>query len=264
MMTWTVTEEPAGAATVSDISDNKFTVTSESLVPVTLTVQGTFTYQNVEYISYTWINVKTTEAKNLTWDIERATITLAQNENGSYVSANAKLALTVPAGILSSELSQSDFAVTDLLSTQSEVSASENLESADAVENGLTASITEFAFKDNDDGSKTYELTVTGYKPGSVTISVSALGADKKTTYNAAVTVEVLPPKGQAVSTDPSNSYPAADDWSDNSIDGSSFTSGTASGWDDENSDTLDIIPNESQGNFSADDGSWESGDSGF
>ena len=264
MMTWTVTEEPAGAATVSDISDNKFTVTSESLVPVTLTVQGTFTYQSVEYISYTWINVKTTEAKNLTWDIERATITLAQNENGSYVSANAKLALTVPAGILSSELSQSDFAVTDLLSTQSEVSASENLESADAVENGLTASITEFAFKDNDDGSKTYELTVTGYKPGSVTISVSALGADKKTTYNAAVTVEVLPPKGQAVSTDPSNSYPAADDWSDNSIDGSSFTSGTASGWDDENSDTLDIIPNESQGNFSADDGSWESGDSGF
>ena len=118
--------------------------------------------------------------------------------------------------------------------------------------------------KDNDDGSKTYELIVTGYKPGSVTISVSALGADKKTTYNASVTVEILPPEGQAVSTDPSDIDGASDDWSDNSIDGSSFTSGTASGWDDENSDTLDIIPNESQDDFSADAGSWESGDSGF
>ncbi|MFR2214321.1 MAG: hypothetical protein ACLS61_11215 [Ruminococcus sp.] len=122
----------------------------------------------MEYTSYTWINVKTIEAKNITWDTERATITLDQNENGSYVPANAKLALTVPAGILFSELSQSDFAVTDLLSTQSEASVSENLESADAGENGLTASIAGFVPKDNDDGSKTYELIVTGYKPRAV------------------------------------------------------------------------------------------------
>ena len=264
LMEWNITAEPEGAVEVSDVNDSQFTVRSDALVPVTLTVQGTFTYQNVEYTSYTWINVKTTEAKNITWDTERATITLDQNENGSYVPANAKLALTVPAGILFSELSQSDFAVTDLLSTQSEASVSENLESADAGENGLTASITGFVPKDNDDGSKTYELIVTGYKPGSVTISVSALGADKKTTYNASVTVEILPPEGQAVSTDPSDIDGASDDWSDNSIDGSSFTSGTASGWDDENSDTLDIIPNESQDDFSADAGSWESGDSGF
>ena len=264
LMEWNITAEPEGAVEVSDVNDSQFTVRSDALVPVTLTVQGTFTYQNVEYTSYTWINVKTIEAKNITWDTERATITLDQNENGSYVPANAKLALTVPAGILFSELSQSDFAVTDLLSTQSEASVSENLESADAGENGLTASITGFVPKDNDDGSKTYELIVTGYKPGSVTISVSALGADKKTTYNASVTVEILPPEGQAVSTDPSDIDGASDDWSDNSIDGSSFTSGTASGWDDENSDTLDIIPNESQDDFSADAGSWESGDSGF
>ena len=88
--------------------------------------------------------------------------------------------------------------------------------------------------------------------------------AAARRTYNASVTVEILPPEGQAVSTDPSDIDGASDDWSDNSIDGSSFTSGTASGWDDENSDTLDIIPNESQDDFSADAGSWESGDSGF
>ena len=97
-----------------------------------------------------------------------------------------------------------------------------------------------------------------------MTISVSALGADKKTTYNAAVTVEVLPPEGQAISTDPSDIEGASDDWSDNSTEGSGFTSDTVAGWGDENSDTVDIIPNESQDDFSADNGSWESGGSGF
>ena len=57
MMTWTITEDPVGAATVSEISDNQFTVTIESLVPATLTVKGTYTYKGVEYTSYTWINV---------------------------------------------------------------------------------------------------------------------------------------------------------------------------------------------------------------
>lgn len=57
MMTWTITEDPVGAVTVSEISDNQFTVTIESLVPATLTVKGTYTYKGVEYTSYTWINV---------------------------------------------------------------------------------------------------------------------------------------------------------------------------------------------------------------
>ena len=130
MMTWTITEDPVGAVTVSEISDNQFTVTIESLVPATLTVKGTYTYKGVEYTSYTWINVTGLES-------------------------------------------------------------------------------------------------------------------------------------GQTVSTDPSDSETGAD-WSGSSTDSANYSSDAASGWEDQNNDTIDIIPNESPDDFSEDDGSWESGDSGF
>lgn len=130
MMTWTITEDPVGAVTVSEISDNQFTVTIESLVPATLTVKGTYTYKGVEYTSYTWINV---------------------------------------------------------------------------------------------------------------------IGLES----------------GQTVSTDPSDSETGAD-WSGSSADSANYSSDAASGWEDQNNDTIDIIPNESPDDFSEDDGSWESGDSGF
>lgn len=130
MMTWTITEDPVGAVTVSEISDNQFTVTIESLVPATLTVKGTYTYKGLEYTSYTWINV---------------------------------------------------------------------------------------------------------------------IGLES----------------GQTVSTDPSDSETGAD-WSGSSADSANYSSDAASGWEDQNNDTIDIIPNESADDFSEDDGSWESGDSGF
>lgn len=130
MMTWTITEDPVGAVTVSEISDNQFTVTIESLVPATLTVKGTYTYKGVEYTSYTWINV---------------------------------------------------------------------------------------------------------------------IGLES----------------GQTVSTDPSDSETGAD-WAGSSADSANYSSDAASGWEDQNNDTIDIIPNESADDFSEDDSSWESGDSGF
>lgn len=130
MMTWTITEDPVGAVTVSEISDNQFTVTIESLVPATLTVKGTYTYKGVEYTSYTWINV---------------------------------------------------------------------------------------------------------------------IGLES----------------GQTVFTDPSDSETGAD-WAGSSADSANYSSDAASGWEDQNNDTIDIIPNESPDDFSEDDGSWESGDSGF
>ena len=130
MMTWTITEDPVGAVTVSEISDNQFTVTIESLVPATLTVKGTYTYKGVEYTSYTWINV---------------------------------------------------------------------------------------------------------------------IGLES----------------GQTVSTDPSDSETGAD-WSGSSADSANYSSDAASGWEDQNNDIIDIIPNEFPDDFSEDDGSWESGDSGF
>lgn len=130
MMTWTITEDPVGAVTVSEISDNQFTVTIESLVPATLTVKGTYTYKGVEYTSYTWINV---------------------------------------------------------------------------------------------------------------------IGLES----------------GQTVSTDPSDSETGAD-WSGSSADSANYSSDATSGWEDQNNDIIDIIPNEFPDDFSEDDGSWESGDSGF
>ena len=122
MMTWTITEDPVGAVTVSEISDNQFTVTIESLVPATLTVKGTYTYKGVEYTSYTWINV---------------------------------------------------------------------------------------------------------------------IGLES----------------GQTVSTDPSDSETGAD-WAGSSADSANYSSDAASGWEDQNNNTIDIIPNESPDDFSEDDGS--------
>ena len=264
LMTWKITADPEGAVDLSEVYDSKFTVTSEAVVPVTLTVQGTFTYQNVEYTSYTWINVTTTEAKKITWNTDHMTITLGGDDTDGYTPASTKegdLILTVPAGCLASDLSKDDFIVT-ATSVQSEEADSESMERAST--NGTTSIASITGFK-HEVGSETYEITVTGSKVGSVTISVSALGADKKTTYDAVVTVEVLSPDGgQAVSTDSSNSDAASDDWSDNSTDSSDFTSDNTSDWGDENDNTVDIIPNESQDDFSAEEGSWESGDNGF
>ena len=264
LMTWKITADPEGAVDLSEVYDSKFTVTSEAVVPVTLTVQGTFTYQNVEYTSYTWINVTTTEAKKITWNTDHMTITLGGDDTDGYTPASTKegdLILTVPAGCLASDLSKDDFIVT-ATSVQSEEADSESMERAST--NGTTSIASITGFK-HEVGSETYEITVTGSKVGSVTISVSALGADKKTTYDAVVTVEVLSPDGgQAVSTDSSDSDAASDDWSDNSTDSSDFTSDNTSDWGDENDNTVDIIPNESQDDFSAEEGSWESGDNGF
>lgn len=264
LMTWKITADPEGAVDLSEVYDSKFTVTSEAVVPATLTVQGTFTYQNVEYTSYTWINVTTTEAKKITWNTDHMTITLGGDDTDGYTPASTKegdLILTVPAGCLASDLNKDDFIVT-ATSVQSEEADSESLERAST--NGTTSIASITGFK-HEVGSETYEITVTGSKVGSVTISVSALGADKKTTYDAVVTVEVLSPDGgQAVSTDSSDSDAASDDWSDNSTDSSDFTSENTSDWGDENDNTVDIIPNESQDDFSAEEGSWESVDNGF
>ena len=264
LMIWKITADPEGAVDLSEVYDSKFTVTSEAVVPATLTVQGTFTYQNVEYTSYTWINVTTTKAKKITWNTDHMTITLGGDDTDGYTPVSTKegdLILTVPAGCLASDLNKDDFIVT-ATSAQSEEADSESLERAST--NGTTSIASITGFK-HEVGSETYEITVTGSKVGSVTISVSALGADKKTTYDAVVTVEVLSPDGgQAVSTDPSDSDAASDDWSDNSTDSSDFTSDNTSDWGDENDNTVDIIPNESQDDFSAEEGSWESGENGF
>ena len=145
-MTWKITADPEGAVDLSEVYDSKFTVTSEAVVPVTLTVQGTFTYQNVEYTSYTWINVTTTEAKKITWNTDHMTITLGGDDTDGYTPASTKegdLILTVPAGCLASDLSKDDFIVT-ATSVQSEEADSESMERAST--NGTTsiASITGF------------------------------------------------------------------------------------------------------------------------
>ena len=91
LMTWKITADPEGAVDLSEVYDSKFTVTSEAVVPVTLTVQGTFTYQNVEYTSYTWINVTTTEAKKITWNTDHMTITLGGDDTDGYSDGTGRL-----------------------------------------------------------------------------------------------------------------------------------------------------------------------------
>ena len=121
----------------------------------------------------------TTEAKKITWNTDHMTITLGGDDTDGYTPASTKegdLILTVPAGCLASDLSKDDFIVT-ATSVQSEEADSESMERAST--NGTTSIASITGFK-HEVGSETYEITVTGSKVGSVTISVSALGADKK------------------------------------------------------------------------------------
>lgn len=66
-MTWKVEADQVGPVSITMGANNTFTVTSESTNFVTLTVTGTYIYNEISYTFTTWIEVSATEGKGISW-----------------------------------------------------------------------------------------------------------------------------------------------------------------------------------------------------
>lgn len=69
-MTWKVEADQVGPVSITMGANNTFTVTSESTNFVTLTVTGTYIYNEISYTFTTWIEVSATD-EGISWDVQR-------------------------------------------------------------------------------------------------------------------------------------------------------------------------------------------------
>ena len=67
-MQWEITASEDGPLTVTKVTNGKFTVTSHAISNITLTITGTYSYNNIDYTVITWIDVITTKENNETTD----------------------------------------------------------------------------------------------------------------------------------------------------------------------------------------------------
>ena len=67
-MQWEIIASEDGPLTVTKVTNGKFTVTSHAISNITLTITGTYSYNNIDYTVITWIDVITTEENNETTD----------------------------------------------------------------------------------------------------------------------------------------------------------------------------------------------------
>lgn len=71
-MTWKVEADQVGPVSITMGANNTFTVTSESTNFVTLTVTGTYIYNEISYTFTTWIEVSATD-EGISWDVTAGT-----------------------------------------------------------------------------------------------------------------------------------------------------------------------------------------------
>lgn len=247
MMNWSIESDVPGALEWTEVDTNGvFSVTSYAIGSSTLTITGTYTYENIEYTSTTWLDINTIKDSGIHWreTPERAvklqpqatgpkaeTVIFYLDDDNNYLTYNEdkdqlKITCETDAG-----------ATTDT----SKIAKIDKIESTE----------------------KGYAVTVTCKNSGKVIIKASVVGKDG-TSYTAELelTIEIdgLSGTQTADGTDPVDS-----DLTDSGF-ASDMTSDADSGFadDDQQNDYVDIIPNEDSADFSDDDGSWESGDSGF
>ena len=129
------------------------------------------------------------------------------------------------------------------------------------VESADTAKIAEITKTESTESG--YAVTVKCKNSGNVKITASAVGTDG-TAYTAEL--ELIIVVNSASGTQTVDGTDSVDSDLPDSGFASDMTSDTDSGFadDDQQNDYVDIIPNEDNTDFSDDEGSWESGDSGF
>ena len=255
-MTWKVEADQVGPVSITMGANNTFTVTSESTDFVTLTVTGTYVYNEISYTFTTWIEVSATEGKGISWDAARTTPEI-------YVGNTYTVVLNDPdKWFAENGLTKEDITITEATDTQNvssgepanageiEIDIPENEENAFGAADAFSAEqayvgaatdetgdiVQVTAITPNSDKTG-YEVTIRGLRAGTATITVNAKDSEETIRYTASFNLKVK--------TDPSDTDSSAD---------------TDSGWDTSTGDYVDIIPDENN-DFSDEAEGWGTGE---
>lgn len=255
-MTWKVEADQVGPVSITMGANNTFTVTSESTDFVTLTVTGTYVYNEISYTFTTWIEVSATEGKGISWDAARTTPEI-------YVGNTYTVVLNDPdKWFAENGLTKEDITITEATDTQNvssgepanageiEIDIPENEENAFGAADAFSAEqayvgaatdetgdiVQVTAITPNSDKTG-YEVTIRGLRAGTATITVNAKDSEGTIRYTDSFNLKVK--------TDPFDTDSSAD---------------TDSGWDTSTGDYVDIIPDENN-DFSDEAEGWGTGE---
>lgn len=261
-MTWKVEADQIGPVSITMGANNTFTVTSESTDFVTLTVTGTYVYNEISYTFTTWIEVSATEGKGISWSWNKTAITTLE----MYVKDTHTVVLNDPDKWFAEKgLTKEDITITEATDTtdtqnvssgepenagEIEIDIPENEENAFGAADAFSAEqayvgaatdetgdiVQVTAITPNSDKTG-YEVTIRGLRAGTATITVNAKDSEETIRYTASFNLKVK--------TDPSDTDSSAD---------------TDSGWDTSTGDYVDIIPDENN-DFSDEAESWGTGE---
>lgn len=261
-MTWKVEADQIGPVSITMGANNTFTVTSESTNFVTLTVTGTYVYNEISYTFTTWIEVSATEGKGISWSWNKTAITTLE----MYVKDTRTVVLNDPDKWFAEKgLTKEDITITEATDTtdtqnvssgepvnvgEIEIDTPENEENAFGAADAFSAEqayvgaatdetgdiVQVTAITPNSDKTG-YEVTIWGLRAGTATITVNAKDSEETIRYTASFNLKVK--------TDPSDTDSSAD---------------TDSGWDTSTGDYVDIIPDENN-DFSDEAEGWGTGE---
>lgn len=254
-ITWGIKASEEGPVSISSVVNSRFRVTSEAEVPVTLTITGKFVYEGVEYTSITWVEVTSTEIKEIKWQNESEELVLTANATGTSTATEKIFYLNVPEGSLNENaLTTANFTV-----SRNSGTSQQTYTDGDGMERSFTDGMPVIT-KVEKTSATTYAVTVKGFQAGSFTITFGVVGADGITNYTDSFQLTVKDPvtSGQNTSDVPGTD-PAADGWAESPEEDFDFTSDAAAGWGDQSNDYVDIVPDEDNAGFTGDGGNWES-----
>ncbi|MGO5542258.1 type II secretion system protein [Blautia sp. HCP3S3_H10_1] len=244
-MTWTITSDDPDIIGCTAVSGGRFSVQCYGTLdaPVTLTVTGTYTYNNVDYSGIAWVEVTTKNEAEIRWNNANESVVL----NATTTATNpvkATFFLEDATGCLAETLALSDFTVTNEVSQQN---ATEDEVVAQAASD-VGASVV--AIEKVTDG---YNVTVAVSAPGTYRLTVNAKGKDNKD-YSAFCIFTAQTKIAATNGTDETNQIIS----SDTPTEDSGFTSEESNNQEDQNNEGVDMIPNQEADGFSDDLAGWE------
>ncbi len=297
-MTWKVEADQIGPVSITMGANNTFTVTSESTNFVTLTVTGTYIYNEISYTFTTWIEVSATEGKGISWSWNKTAITTLE----MYVKDTHTVVLNDPDKWFAEKgLTKEDITITEATDTtdtqnvssgepenagEIEIDIPENEENAFGAADAFSAEqayvgaatdetgdiVQVTAITPNSDKTG-YEVRIRGLRAGTATITVNAKDSEGTIRYTASFNLKV---KTDPSDTDPSDTdfantdsantdssdtnLPDADSVADTISDNTDSSADTDSGWDTSTGDYVDIIPDEND-DFSDEAEGWGTGE---